>query len=168
MVGITGEGESGGWARCPSPGRAGKAGCRPWRRGSPPPARESAPYLEAHGIRVGELEPPQVVFEGAAREACRGFPANVNILAAISLGVRAGPHSGAEWCGPYRLPQHAQLGGVGSFGRFHLQIENVPTENPRTGILAAQSVIARWRNTVSPIRIGMPGGQPCCHRDGAW
>ena len=51
----------------------------------PPAALEGAPYLEANGIVLGELEETKIVFEGTAREACRGFPANVNVSAALSL-----------------------------------------------------------------------------------
>ncbi len=46
----------------------------------PPRALEGAPYLEAHGIRVRELQIPQVVFEGTAREACRGLTAVADFI----------------------------------------------------------------------------------------
>lgn len=51
----------------------------------PPRGLAGAPYLEAHGIDVAALTEPRVVFEGSARDACRGFPANVNVSAAVSL-----------------------------------------------------------------------------------
>ncbi len=122
----------------------------------PPRALEGAPYLEARRIRVRELQAPRVVFEGSARDACRGFPANVNVVAAISLAGIGPERTRVRIVADPTVSRNTHdLEVVGSFGRFHLHVENVPTENPRTGVLAAQSVIATLRNLVSPIRVGM-------------
>ena len=43
------------------------------------------PYLTANGISVDGLNAPKRVFAGNAREAAAGFPANVNVAAALSL-----------------------------------------------------------------------------------
>ncbi len=121
----------------------------------PPRALEGAPYLEAHGIHLCGLQAPQVVFEGTARDACRGFPANVNIVAAVSLaGVGPDRTRVRIVADPTVSRNTHDLEVIGSFGRFHLRVENVPTENPRTGVLAAQSVIATLRKLVSPVRVG--------------
>jgi len=121
----------------------------------PPRALAGAPYLEAHGLNVLELQAPQVVFEGTAREACRGFPANVNVAAAISLaGIGPDRTRVRIVADPTILRNTHDLEVIGSFGRFCLHIENVPTENPRTGVLAVQSVIATLMNLASPIRVG--------------
>ena len=37
------------------------------------------------GIDLAAITVPRLVFEGTAREACRAFPANVNVVAAVSL-----------------------------------------------------------------------------------
>ena len=38
--------------------------------------------------------------------------------------------------------------------RFSMAIENVPSENPRTGLITALSVIACLRKLHAPLRIG--------------
>jgi aspartate dehydrogenase len=51
----------------------------------PPGGLAGAPYLEEHGIVVAGLDRPKRVFAGTARAAARGFPANVNVAAALAL-----------------------------------------------------------------------------------
>jgi aspartate dehydrogenase len=42
----------------------------------------------------------------------------------------------------------------GEFGRLCIEVENVPTENPRTGKLSYLSTIALLRDLVAPLRVG--------------
>src|SRR5262249_47830321 len=51
----------------------------------PPRGLAGAPYLVAHGISVDGLNSAKRVFHGTAREAAVGFPANVNVAAALAL-----------------------------------------------------------------------------------
>ncbi|MBM3224776.1 MAG: DUF108 domain-containing protein, partial [Candidatus Tectomicrobia bacterium] len=51
----------------------------------PPQGLEGAPYVVAQHIDVYAFSTDTVIFEGSARDACQGFPANVNVAAAISL-----------------------------------------------------------------------------------
>ena len=51
----------------------------------PPGGLAGAPYLEANRISVEGLNEAKRVFAGTAREAAAGFPANVNVAAALSL-----------------------------------------------------------------------------------
>ena len=51
----------------------------------PPGGLAGAPHLVANNISVDGLNAPLKVFEGSAREGARGFPANVNVAAALSL-----------------------------------------------------------------------------------
>ena len=56
----------------------------------PPRGLIGAPYLIEHGIELEGLTSALRVFEGTAREAARGFPANLNVAVALSLaGHRA-------------------------------------------------------------------------------
>ncbi len=57
----------------------------------PPKSLKGAPYLAEHGICIEGLDGAMKVFEGSAREGGRGFPANVNVAAALGLAVLAGP-----------------------------------------------------------------------------
>src|SRR5262249_59134915 len=49
----------------------------------PPAGLEGAPYLREHGISLAGLKEPRKVFDGTAREGAKGFPANVNVAAAV-------------------------------------------------------------------------------------
>ena len=62
----------------------------------PPRGLEGAPYLVKHGIDVSGITAPQRVFEGNAFDAAAGFPANVNVAAALAL---AGIGPDAHACG---------------------------------------------------------------------
>src|SRR4051812_41413507 len=51
----------------------------------PPAGLVGAPYLVKNGIDVLSISEPTVVFQGNALEAAAGFPANVNVAAALAL-----------------------------------------------------------------------------------
>ena len=65
----------------------------------PPAGLAGAPYLTENGIDVSGITEPQLVFTGNAFDAARGFPANVNVAAALALpelvrrarALRSGP-----------------------------------------------------------------------------
>jgi aspartate dehydrogenase len=121
----------------------------------PPRGLAGAPYLAAHGIDLAGLAAAQVVFEGSAREACRGFPANVNVSAAVSLaGIGADRTRVRIVADPAIDRNMHEVEVTGEFGRFSVQIENVPTVNPRTGLLTVLSVVAALRKLTAPLRVG--------------
>jgi aspartate dehydrogenase len=42
----------------------------------------------------------------------------------------------------------------GEFGRLRIEVENIPSSNPRTGKLSYLSAIAMLRDLGSPLRVG--------------
>jgi aspartate dehydrogenase len=121
----------------------------------PPRGLAGAPYLETHGIDVLDLAKPQVVFEGNAREACRGFPANVNVSAAVSLAGVGPDRTRIRIIADPTIDRNMHdVEIIGEFGRFTVHIENVPTANPRSGVLTALSVVATIRKLASPLQVG--------------
>lgn len=121
----------------------------------PPKGIAGAPYLEAHGIDVLSLAEPKVVFEGTALEGWQGFPANVNVSAAVSLaGIGAERTQLRIIADPGIDRNMHNVEVTGEFGRFTVHIENVPTGNPRSGRLTALSVIATVRKLASPLQVG--------------
>ncbi|MBI3997520.1 MAG: aspartate dehydrogenase [Armatimonadetes bacterium] len=121
----------------------------------PPRALVGAPYLETHRIDLSHLREPLVVFEGSAREACEGFPANVNVSAAVSLaGVGSERTRIRIVADPTSERNTHEVEVTGDFGRFVVHIENRPSENPRTGVLTALSIVALLRKLTSPLRVG--------------
>ena len=119
----------------------------------PPRGLAGAPGVV--GLDLDGLRQETLVFEGTAREACRAFPANVNVVAAVSL---AGLGPDATRIRVFATPgldrnRHA-VTAEGAFGRLYVEIENVPSENPRTGKLSYLSTIAYLRDLSAPLRIG--------------
>jgi aspartate dehydrogenase len=121
----------------------------------PPGGLAGAPYLLRHDISVAGLTEAKLVFEGTAREAARGFPANVNVAAALSLaGIGADRTQIAIWADPAVSRNVHRIEVEADSARFSLMIENVPSENPRTGRITALSVVALLRKLRSPLAVG--------------
>jgi aspartate dehydrogenase len=122
----------------------------------PPRGLAGAPYVIEHGLDLEALTEETVVFEGSAREACRGFPANVNISAALSLAGIGPDHT--------RIRIVAVPGGTrnvhdievqGEFGCFTIHLENVPSAtNPRTGKLSYLSALAMLKELSGTMKVG--------------
>src|SRR5579864_9182983 len=121
----------------------------------PPRGLVGAPYLEANGIDLSGLIEPRVVFEGSARDACRGFPANVNVSAAVSLAGIGPDRTRVRIIADPSLDRNMHdVDVAGDFGRFTVHIENRPSANPRTGVLTAMSILATIKRLASPLRAG--------------
>jgi len=121
----------------------------------PPRGLVGAPYLEANGISLEGLREPKRVFSGTAREAAAGFPANVNVAAALSL-AGIGPDCTAMeiWADPTVERNCHTIEVDADSARFTLTIENIPSENPKTGRITALSVLAALRKLHAPLRVG--------------
>jgi aspartate dehydrogenase len=122
----------------------------------PPEGLVGAPYLEWHGIAVDGLDAPKRVFAGTAREAARGFPANVNVAAALALAGIGPERTTVEiWADPGVTRNIHRIEVEADAARFSMQIENVPSaENPKTGRLTPLSVVAALKKLASPLVIG--------------
>jgi aspartate dehydrogenase len=121
----------------------------------PPKGLAGAPYLEANNISVENLREAKRVFSGNAREAAAGFPANVNVVAALALaGIGADRTMIEIWADPAISRNCHVIEVDADSARFTMSIENVPSENPKTGRITAQSVIAALRKLHAPLRIG--------------
>ena len=121
----------------------------------PPNGLAGAPYLMANGISVDGLNAPKRVFAGNAREAAAGFPANVNVAAALSLaGIGPDQTTIEIWADPSVDRNCHTIEVEADSARFSLTIENVPSENPKTGKITALSVLAALRKLHAPLRVG--------------
>ena len=122
----------------------------------PPGGLAGAPHLVERGIDVNGLDAPLKVFEGSARDGARGFPANVNVAAALGLAGVGPERTRLEiWADPGVTRNTHEIRLEAETVRFRLRIENVPSrENPRTGRSVAPSVIATLRRFVAPLVVG--------------
>ena len=118
-------------------------------------ALEGAPYLLENEIPFSGLNEAQEVFYGTAREACRGFPSNLNVSAAVSLAGIGPDRTTVRIVADPSLSRNCHdITVEGEFGLLQVHIENIPSENPKTGRLTALSIIRSVRDAVDPVRIG--------------
>src|SRR5512136_941148 len=121
----------------------------------PPAGLEGAPYLREHGISVSDLKKALKVFDGSAREGARGFPTNVNVAAALSLAGIGPDRTQLEiWADPAITRKTHTITVDSDTARFTMTIENIPSENPRTGKNVAPSTVAALRALVSELKVG--------------
>lgn len=122
----------------------------------PPGGLVGAPHIVESGIDLDAVTEPTKVFEGSARDAIKGFPANVNVAVALSLaGIGPDATRIEIWADPTVDRNVHRIICDADSARLEMKIENVPTEeNPRTGKITALSVVACLRGLVSPLKIG--------------
>ena len=121
----------------------------------PPNGLVGAPYLVKHNISLEGLNTAKCVFTGTAREAAAGFPANVNVVAALSLAGIGPDRTTIEiWADPAVTRNCHSIEVDADSARFTLTIENVPSENPKTGKITALSALAALRKIHAPLRVG--------------
>ncbi len=114
-----------------------------------------APHLVEHKIDIEGITEPLKIFEGSAREAAKGFPANLNVAVALSLaGIGADRTRVEIWADPTVTRNTHRIEVDLDSARFSMGIENIPSENPKTGRITALSVIACLRKLRAPLRIG--------------
>ena len=121
----------------------------------PVAALEGAPYLVENEISLADLTEAQELYFGSAREACQGFPSNLNVSAAVSLaGIGPDRTTVRIVADPSVSRNCHDITVEGEFGLLQVHIENIPSENPRTGRLTALSIVRSVRDAVDPVRIG--------------
>ena len=121
----------------------------------PPNGLDGAPYLVERGISLKDLKEPRKIFDGSAREGARGFPANVNVAAALSLAGIGPDKTRLEiWADPGIDRNTHRIEVDADTARFSMTIEGVPSDNPRTGRIVPLSAIAALRGLVSELKVG--------------
>jgi aspartate dehydrogenase len=122
----------------------------------PPRGLAGAPYLEENGIDVGAIATATRVFVGTALDAARGFPANVNVAAALALAGIGPERTMVEiWADPAATRNTHTIRVASSAARLTMTIENVPSEdNPRTGKITPLSILACLRGLTSTLKVG--------------
>jgi aspartate dehydrogenase len=114
-----------------------------------------APYLEKHGINIAGITEPLRIFEGSAREAARGFPENVNVVAALALAGIGPDRTKIEiWADPALSRNVHRVVVDSDSASFEMSIQNIPSENPKTGRITALSILAALRKLKAPLRVG--------------
>lgn len=122
----------------------------------PPAGLAGAPHLVENNIDVENLTAPLCVFRGNARGAAKAFPANVNVAAALGLaGVGPDQTQVEVWADPGVDRNHQTVTIRSDAGEAKMAISNIPSaENPRTGRIVANSVIATLQRFTAPLTVG--------------
>jgi aspartate dehydrogenase len=114
-----------------------------------------APYIVENNIDIERITEPLKIFEGSAREAAKGFPANLNVAVALSLaGIGPDRTQLQIWADPALTRNMHRVEVESDSASFSMSIENIPSENPKTGLITALSVIAYLRKQGAALRVG--------------
>ncbi len=114
-----------------------------------------APFLIENKIDIETIKTPLKIFDGTAREAAKGFPANLNVAVALSLAGIGPDRTRLEiWADPSLTRNVHRVDVESDSARFSMSIENIPSENPKTGRITALSVIALLRKQRAALRVG--------------
>jgi aspartate dehydrogenase len=114
-----------------------------------------APYLVENNIDISKLKEPKLVFKGSAREAAKGFPANLNVAVALSLAGIGPDKTVLEiWADPTVVRNTHRIILKSDSSSMDMTIENIPSENPKTGRITALSVISLLRKLTAAVRVG--------------
>ena len=121
----------------------------------PPLGLKGAPYLIENNISVDGLTEPLKVFSGNAREAAKGFPANLNVVVALALAGVGPEKTHLEiWADPSVVRNTHTITVDSDSAKFSMKMENIPSENPKTGRIVAQSVVAMLRKMLATFQVG--------------
>jgi aspartate dehydrogenase len=122
----------------------------------PPGGLEGAPYLRERGMTLAGINEARMIFDGTARDGARGFPANVNVAAALSLaGIGPDRTRLQIWADPAVTRNTHRIEVDADTAHFSMMIENVPSvENPRTGRITALSAVAALRGLTATLKVG--------------
>lgn len=122
----------------------------------PPKGLEGAPYIKEKGIDLSLIKAETVIFEGSAEEAVRGFPANVNVSAVLSLaGIGSARTRVRIVTSPEYTTNTHEVEIAGDCGKIMTRTDNVPSNaNPKTSALAIYSAIATLEGIAKSVRIG--------------
>jgi len=121
----------------------------------PPRGLAGAPYLDQHRIDLDAIRKETLIFEGPATEAVKAFPANVNVVAALALAGLGPARTRIKlFAVPGQERNQHRIIVEGEFGTLRIEVENVPSENPRTGKLSYLSAIAMLRELGAAVQIG--------------
>jgi aspartate dehydrogenase len=121
-----------------------------------PKGLAGAPHFALTGVDVLALTAPTLVFSGTAREAIKGFPANVNVAVALSLaGIGVDRTQCEIWADPVETANVHTIEVETPGTAVSMTIRGRPDpKNPRTSQMTALSAVEALRRLVDPVWIG--------------
>lgn len=109
-----------------------------------PAGYEGAPFIIEHNINLSSITEKQKLFFGNAIDAAKAFPANINVAATLSFaGIGPEKTQVEVYADPHIAGNTHEIEVIGEFSRINIVVQNEPDPaNPKTSMLAAQSIIA--------------------------
>lgn len=122
----------------------------------PPLGFSGAPYIEKNDIKLELISKKSMIFEGNALDASEGFPANINVAATLSLAGFGAEKTRVEiWADPFAVGNAHEIEVKSRYSTLTARVENMPDPmNPKSSVLAAQSIVACLRNMHNALIIG--------------
>ncbi|MCB1592340.1 MAG: DUF108 domain-containing protein [Alphaproteobacteria bacterium] len=122
----------------------------------PPKGFEGAPYVVEKALDLAGITEKTLIFSGNALDASRAFPANVNVAATLSLAGIGPEKTRVEvWADPAAKGNTHEISVSTAFSTLNVRIENMPDPaNPKSSVLAAQSIVTCLRDMSRAIVIG--------------
>lgn len=122
----------------------------------PPKGFSGAPYVVENGLDLDTITMKTMIFEGNALEASQGFPANINVAATLSLAGAGAEITRVEiWADPNATGNAHEITVKSAYSTLNSKIENLPDPaNPKSSVLAAQSIVATLRSMSNALIIG--------------
>jgi len=122
----------------------------------PPEGLMGAPYVEGKKIDLNTIKKPTIMYEGPAKEACKLFPENVNVAAALSLAGIGPEKTRVQIVADPTIHENIhEIQVKGEFGRLTVRNENVISPlNPKTSALAVFSAITTLKKITENFQIG--------------
>ena len=85
----------------------------------------------------------------------KGFPANINVSAAVSLAGVGPDLTRVKILAVPGLSRNCHdVEVAGEFGLLNIHVENVPSENPKTGRLTSLSIMRSIEDSIDMFHIG--------------
>jgi hypothetical protein len=95
----------------------------------------------------------EIVDDGVGK--CLRFPENLNVAAALGLaGIGAERTMIEVWADPKLTRNTHRIEVDADSASFSMMIENIPSENPKTGRITALSIISCLRKLTAPLCVG--------------
>ncbi|MBF0215967.1 MAG: DUF108 domain-containing protein [Candidatus Omnitrophica bacterium] len=122
----------------------------------PPKSLKGAKYLEEKGIDPDSIKKETVIFDGAALEAIKAFPQNINVSAILSLaGIGPEKTRVRIISSPEYTTNSHEVTVKSKAGTLTALTDNVPSpSNPKTSYLAILSAISAIEDYFSSVRLG--------------
>jgi len=118
-----------------------------------PTGYTGAPYIEENNIDLDAIKTKERIFQGNAYDAAKGFPANVNVAATLSLAGIGVENTQVEiWADPAATGNAHEIWVESEYSKINARVENMPDPaNPKSSVLAAQSIISVLKGMTEPL-----------------